>query len=105
MYKKLLIPVIIFSIFFSFAFVNSEKDLSLGRVSKMTGKYVFFYSEPTNEYDVAFDVTAVAFGSKSISEMGDLVVRTALRKSEKENKPFDAVIIGGGKKDIAIKFK
>lgn len=75
-----------------------------GQVQKITGKYVFIYAEPTQPYDVVFEVKSVMvplMSCPSISDMAAAVVKKAL----KEDKEFDAVVIGAGKRDIAIKFK
>jgi hypothetical protein len=86
----------------------SEQEKSIGTVRKMTGKYVFIFTEPAQPYEVAFEVKATVMNfltCPTISEMANAVVSTALIQSKKENIPFDAVVIGDGRKDIGIKFK
>jgi len=99
---------IIISLLFAFN-SSQDKDNSLGRVQKMTGKYVFMYCEPTNDYDVAFEIKSPAVVWKSPDATPDgianFVVKRAMKISEEDNKDFDGVVIGSGKIDIAIKFK
>lgn len=83
-----------------------EKDMSLARAQKMSGKYVFINSEPINEYDVAFEIKGFTLGNwDTPDEMANYVVKNALKISGKDHKDFDGVVIGSGKMDIAIKFK
>jgi hypothetical protein len=85
---------------------NQEKDLSLARAQKMSGKYVFLKCEPVNDYDVAFEIKGFTLGNfDTPDEIANFVIKNALKISAKENKDFDGVVIGNGKVDIAIKFK
>ncbi|HLO59231.1 MAG TPA: hypothetical protein VK179_10845 [Bacteroidales bacterium] len=85
---------------------HQDKDLSLSRVQKMSGKYVFINSEPINEYEVAFEIKGFTLGHfDTPDEISNFVVKNALKISGKDHKDFDGVIIGSGKVDIAIKFK
>ena len=88
---------------------SEEKDNSLGQVQKMSGKYVFMYCEPTNDYDIAFEIKSpgVVWSAPDATPDGiaNFVVKNALKISKKDNKDFDGVIIGSGKIDIAVKFK
>ena len=85
------------------------QDKSLGRVQKMSGKLVFMYSEPVNEYDVAFEIKSpgIVWSNPEATPDGiaDFVVKRAMKISKEENKEFDGVVIGSGKIDIAVKFK
>jgi len=85
---------------------KQEKDLSLARVQKMSGKYVFLSCEPVNDYDIAFEIKGFTIGQfASPDEIANFVIKNALRVVKKENKEFDGVVIGSGKVDIAITFK
>ena len=88
---------------------SQEKDNSLGRVQKMSGKYVFMYCEPTNDYDIAFEIKSpgVVWSPPSATPDGiaNFVMKNAIKISKNDNKDFDGVIIGSGKFDIAVKFK
>lgn len=105
--KKLLLIAIAVLFFTAFTFKGDDDKRGLGRVQKITGKDVYIHCEPEHPYDVVFEVKVVPFGMTcpSIADMADMVVRKALKISDKEDKPFDAVVIGSGKKDIAIKYK
>lgn len=86
--------------------LQNEKDLSMARTQKMSGKYVFLECEPINEYVVAFEIKGFTMGHfNSPNEISNFVVKNALRIGKKQNIEFDAVVIGSGKADIAIKFK
>ena len=99
---------IITTFLMAFTYSNGD-DMSLGRAQKMSGKYVFMYSEPANEYEVAFEVKSpgiVWSGPEATPDgIADFVVKRAIKISKEENKDFDGVVIGSGKIDIAIKFK
>jgi hypothetical protein len=99
---------LIFTFLMAFTFTQ-EKDNALSRVQKMSGKHVFMYSEPINEYDVAFEVKSpgIAWSSPEATPDGiaNFVIKKAMKISKEQNKEFDGVIIGSGKIDIAIKFK
>ncbi len=83
-----------------------EKDLSLARVQKMSGKLVFLSCEPVSSYDVAFEIRGVTLSTmKTPNEMANFVVKNALRISKRDSIEFDGVVIGSGKVDIAITFK
>jgi hypothetical protein len=85
---------------------NDEKDLSLGRVTRMSGKYIFINCEPTNDYEVVYEVKTVLLGGvTSTNAMVDAVLVNAKKMEKKDPKPYDALIIGSNKYDLAIKFK
>lgn len=95
---------IIVTLLLSFNYSPSEKDCSLARVSKASGKWVFIRCEPACDYDVAFEVSPR--GNENTPEgIANLIVTDALKVGKKKGLDFDAVVIGSGKKDIAIKFK
>jgi hypothetical protein len=108
--KGLIAAITIVSVFILTAMIaeiqQPEKDLSLARVQKMSGKYVFLSCEPLNDYDVAFEIKGFTLGHfDTPDEMANFVVKNALKISSKEHKEFDGVVVGSGKVDIAIKFK
>lgn len=91
-----------------FAFKSTEeKDRSLAKAQRVQGKYIFLYSEPANEYDVAFNFsTAWTMASSSkIDAQVAACVGKAFKQAEKENKEFDAIILGAEDRQTAIKFK
>lgn len=81
-----------------------EKDFSLARVSKVSGKWVFMRCEPIQDYDVVFDVAPWGSG-KTPEDIANLIVTDAIKVGKKKKIEFDAVVIGSTKRDIAIKFK
>jgi hypothetical protein len=83
---------------------SSLKDKGLCQTQMVDGIYVFINSVPSQPYETAFQIeTKVAggFGCPSISDLAKAVVKSA----RKNGLPFDAVILGSGKVDLAIKFK
>lgn len=91
---------------FSFKAVE-EKDRSLAKAQRIQGKYVFLYSEPAGEYDVAFNFsTAWTMSSSSkIDAQVSACIGKAFKQAEKENKEFDGIILGSEDRQTAIKFK
>ena len=64
--------------------MQNEKDLSLARTQKMSGKYVFLDCEPISEYDVAFEIKGFTMGHfDSPNEIANFVVKNALRIGKK----------------------
>ena len=83
-------------------FTQQEKDYSLSRTQKISGKLVFMNAEPLQEYEVLFYVKPFYMGSpETPHELAEPVVKKALN----EKQDFDAIIMNVGKKHIAIKFK
>ena len=83
---------------------SSSGDISLCKAQMVDGIYVFINSVPSQPYETAFQIeTKVAggFGCPSINDLAKAVVKSA----RKNGLPFDAVILGSGKIDLAIKFK
>jgi len=112
--KKIIISFIsgiIVMSFLSFINQNGEKDLSLARVQRASGKLVFMRCEPINDYDVVMEVEPFNFGgSKDTPEkIASFIVSRCLQKAKGNKKnpdiEFDGVVIGSTRKDIAIKFK
>ena len=86
--------------------LKDTTDVSLCKAVKMSGKYVFMNSEPVRPYEVVYKVKLGFLASgDNPTEIADLVIRKAMKMERKEGKPFDAVIIGSTKYDLAIKFK
>lgn len=88
------------------SFAQNEKDYSLSRAQKITGKYVFMYSEPIEKYEIVFDIQVIFTWSSlnTTTKIADAVYRAANRKSKRKGLEYDAIIIGSTSKDIAIKF-
>ena len=109
-YKAMVALMAVFSVLMLTAMISEirqhDKDLSLARVQKMSGKYIFLSCEPLNDYDVAFEIKGFTLGNfDTPDEIANFVVKNALKISGKEHKDFDGVVVGSGKVDIAIKFK
>lgn len=103
------LSVLVIVIGMGFTVTQQEKDYSLARVQRTTGKYVFTYCEPVQPYDVAFIVEVKLVWSNSqinsVSKIQNLILDKAFKISKETGKDFDAIIIGSGAKDLAIKFK
>lgn len=85
---------------------QTEKDYSLARVSKVSGKYIFLNCEPIQDYDVVYELSGFTLGHfNSPNEIVNYVVKIAKKREDKEGKEYDALIIGSSKYDLAIKFK
>lgn len=102
--SSLLLAVLIFAI-------GNEptKDLSLAKVNKKSGKYIFLNCEPVHEYEVVYNIEIKFVISSSqmdtTDEIADMVLKRAFKMQKKEGKEFDAIIVGTQKVDLAIKFK
>ena len=79
----------------------------VGRAAQLQGKYVFYYAQPMAAYDVAFTFasTPTFNGCPNVAELADACLKSALMEAGAQNRSFDAIIIGTGSRDIAIKFK
>jgi hypothetical protein len=88
-----------------FAFTQSDnEDKAYGKVQEVDGVLVFMNCIPAQPYETAFEFTTIAhggFGCPNISEMAQACVKSAKKKGF----PFDAIIAGTTKSDLAIKFK
>lgn len=82
---------------------QSDDKKVLAKVMIIEGKYVFIGSTPLQPYETAFEYTTVVrgMGCPTISEMANASVKSAMKKGF----PFDAIILGDTKFDLAIKFK
>ena len=91
------------SLIFSFKNSTDTDQKGLGKVLIIDGKYVFMSSTPVQPYETAFEYSTVVhgMGCPSTSDMAKASVKSAMKKGF----PFDAVIVGDTKYDLAIKFK
>lgn len=80
-----------------------QSDKGLSHVTKIDGIYVFVQSQPAQAYETSFEYKTVlgGFGCPTITEMAEASVKSA----KKKGLPFDAIILGDGKTDLAIRFK
>ncbi|MCX6350521.1 MAG: hypothetical protein NTX03_01525 [Bacteroidetes bacterium] len=80
-----------------------QKSKTLANVIEIDGKLVFMKSTQVQPYDVAFQFQTVVhgIGCPSCQDMAEACVKSAKKKGF----PFDAVIVGDEKEDLAIKFK
>ena len=108
--KKIILGAIIgFMIAGLFAFKNTktptDDNKGLGKVLVIDGKYVFTNADPVQAYETAFtyDVKPASgwTGCPTIEEMA----KNSLTNAQKKGLPFDAVIVGSSKTNLAIKFK
>lgn len=102
--KKLMLVAVVSILIIGSAFKVIENNRGIGRVQKTTGKDVYIFSEPIQPYDVVFEIKATVVklvGCPDIQEIVDAVVKKGL----KDGKEFDGVVIGSGRRDIAIKYK
>ncbi len=82
----------------------SLKEKSLGQTQMIDGVYVFVNSIPNQPYETAFQFKTIVVTAFSCPSIDD-IVKDAVKSARKNGLPFDAVIIGSGKIDLAIKFK
>jgi hypothetical protein len=79
----------------------------LAKTRQVQGKYVFCYTQPVAPYDVAFSFASTYAPSEKMT-VNDVVsgcLTGALTEAGAQLKPFDAIILQPGARDIAIKFK
>jgi len=103
--KVLKLTIALFSVTVSLtSFINNEKDFSLGRVNKTSNKLIFFWSEPTNNYDVAFTfMNKIAnYNCKSPQQIIDATIQNANIEAANQGKIYDAIIIGTSERDMAV---
>ncbi len=96
--------VLLSSYAFKTANTNETDQKGLGKVMVIDGKYVFTNCEPVAQYETAFEFTTKvgSFGGcPSVKDYAEACVKSAMKKGF----PFDAVILGNTKYDLAIKFK
>lgn len=105
--KKQIFPSVLFgsmlALALAFTTKTSESDKSLAKVNQIDGKYVFINCRPAVPYETAFEYTTrlSKMGCPSILEMAEASVKSASKKGL----PYDAIIVGDTKLDLAIKFK
>lgn len=86
----------------------SRSDFSLARLKKTNNKYVFLWSMPFNNYDVAFTFKNSISYIDCISpeQMAIESIKNANIESANQNKLYDAIICEyGSHRDIAIVWK
>lgn len=84
--------------------IQEERDLSRANVIVVDGKYVFMKCTPSTPYESSFTYTTKVHsfgGCPSLMDMAEAGVKSAKEKGL----PFDAVILGDTKTDLAIRFK
>jgi len=91
----------------AFTSQKQSNDKSLAQVNKTNNKYIFFYSEPVAEYEIAFTFvnTIENINSLSPQEMFNESIKNANIESANHSKFYDAIIIGNSDRDMAISFK
>lgn len=79
----------------------------LAKTRQLQGKYVFCYTQPVAPYDVAFSFasTYAPHEKMTINDVVSGCLTGALTEAGAQLKPFDAIIVQPGARDIAIKFK
>lgn len=83
--------------------VDNVPDKHLAKATDVRGKPVFVNSTPVVPYDVAFEIKIKVggFSCPSVLDIANALVKSA----DKEGLPYDAIIMGSGKTDLAIRFK
>ncbi|RSK24177.1 hypothetical protein [Hymenobacter metallilatus] len=96
----------LFSLLLAYPFTTYAQALKVGRVDDIDGKYVFYYMKPVAAYDVAFTFTTPPMPACGIgSERSEAMVKAALMEAGTVQKPFDAIVVGNGTRDMAIRFR
>ncbi|MFM2224579.1 MAG: hypothetical protein RJA07_781 [Bacteroidota bacterium] len=92
-----------------FSFQQSQSiDYGLTRVNKTNNKLVFFWNEPSNEYEVVFSFANLIPNINCLSpaKQIDVSLKNANIEAANQGKFYDAIIIGKStNRDIAIIFK
>ena len=79
-------------------------DIGKAKVMVIDGKYIFTNSEPLAKYEIAFDFSTTVAKLSSCPTPKELA-EACVRLANKKGIPYDAIIVGNGKFDIAIRFK
>lgn len=106
---RIILPILIIGSAFLFMVgfkPGDPPEKHLAKVTDVRGKPVFVNSTPVAPYDVAFEIKikvtkAGGFACPSVLDMANALVKHA----DKEGLPYDAIIMGSGKIDLAIRFK
>jgi hypothetical protein len=87
--------------------VKPLESLATARVSQAQGKYVFCYSQPVAPYDVAFSFATTLQPSEkmTLSTVIGQCLTSAMVEAGSQLKPFDAILIQAGQRDLANKFR
>lgn len=103
--KKQLLALLALGVILSFKSTETEKGLA--RANKTNNKVIFFYSEPTAEYETQFTFrnSIENINCKSTQEIINEALKSANTESANQNRLYDAIIIGKSERDIAITFK
>lgn len=91
----------------SLAHTSIYAQHEIGKARMVQGKYVFFYNQPIAAYDVAFSFQSTYSPNEKMT-INDVItgcMTGALTEAGAQLKPFDAIIIQPGARDVAIKFK
>lgn len=102
--KSVIILLITGFLFMAFKPVEiNNDDLHLAKATEVRGKPVFVNCAPVHAYDIAFEIKIKVggFSCPSVLDVANALVKSA----DKEGLPYDAIIMGSGKTDLAIKFK
>lgn len=83
---------------------KSNIDISLAKAITIDGKYVFFNCEPIAPYEIAFDFSTTIVKFAGCPNMLE-ITKACINSANKKEIPYDAIIIGSSKYDIAIRFK
>ena len=85
-------------------------SLSISKVSKVSGKYVFMMSEPVQKYEVVMEINwnfwnSLTLGSKDTPfKIANWVNNKFRRQGRRKKIEYDAIIIGSSSQDFAIRF-
>lgn len=80
-----------------------SSDIGLAKVMVIDGKYIFTNCEPIAKYEIVFEFSAKAIsaGCPDVKQ----IAKACINGANKKGLPYDAVIVGTEKYDIAIRFK
>lgn len=110
--RKVSILIVLLAMIASYGF--GQNDRSLARVQKIQGLEVYFMAEPLRDYEIVVEKSGgIQKGSmltgglvnEGIAGKATQFVKRVKKQAEKDAKEVDAVVYGGGKRIIGIKFK
>ncbi len=93
---------------------SQSQEKGLAKVMRIQGVYVYFMSEPIQEYEIVFDkntgmkltsILTEGLVNESINDKATSFVQKIIKEAESEGLKFDAVLYSGGKEAFAIRFK
>lgn len=91
----------------TYAFTNNnsgEQDKTLGKINLVDGKPVFVNCAPVVPYETAFEFVTKAHSFGGCPTVDDFC-KESVKSANKKGFPYDAIILGNTKYDLAIKFK